>query len=211
MRGSAKSTSSWYVVAVFVFAWCVGGVLFFIAILQEPSDTDSWMGFTFPVHFQLKQFASSQLVPDVDVNGERVSQIISEFEVNSLPWSNSSDGADPPTIFLDWPIDDRLFSLSNYRALETVLHHYGKRTPVRVLLATSLDSYYHKNGNALSVTHFEKYKKRGYDLQVNINFNNNVIANDFPVFEGCSCWSQSWNDWRRYRGGLLEKMEFYLL
>ena len=68
-------------------------------------------------------------------------------------------------IFLDWPVDDKLFTVDNYKALESMLTVYPTAT-FRCLLATSRDAFAHKIGNALSITQFEKYKKRRYNINV---------------------------------------------
>jgi hypothetical protein len=68
-------------------------------------------------------------------------------------------------IFLDWPLDDKLFTKENYLALESLLVSYPS-AKVRILLTTSKDTIQFKVGNLLSVRHFIKYKKLGYDVQV---------------------------------------------
>ena len=68
-------------------------------------------------------------------------------------------------IIMDWAVDDRLFTIENYKALESFLTLYPN-SPLRVILAAPNDAYTHKTGNQLSVMHFIKYKRKGYDIQV---------------------------------------------
>jgi hypothetical protein len=72
---------------------------------------------------------------------------------------------EPVHIFLDWPVDARLFTVDNYKALESLLTVYPAAV-FRCILATSRDAYTHKIGNALAVTQFLKYKKRRYNINV---------------------------------------------
>jgi hypothetical protein len=78
--------------------------------------------------------------------------------------SNPSD-VNPYWVYLDWPYDDRTFTAENYKSLESVLNIYPNAT-FRVVLAAPNDAYVHKIGNQLSTTHFVKYTRRGYDIQV---------------------------------------------
>ena len=59
-------------------------------------------------------------------------------------------------IIMDWAVDDRLFTIENYKALESLLTVYPN-SPLRVILAAPNDAYTHKTGNQLSVMHFIKY------------------------------------------------------
>ena len=75
------------------------------------------------------------------------------------------DRADDLWILLDWPIDDRIFTAENFKALESFLSIYPNAI-FRVLLPAPYDAYSHKTGNLLSVNHFVKYKRKGYDIEV---------------------------------------------
>jgi len=75
------------------------------------------------------------------------------------------DEADQSIVYLDFPADDRFFTLDNYRALESVLSVYPSAV-VRCLLPAPPDAFVIKIGNQLSVNHFSKYKRRGYDIEV---------------------------------------------
>jgi phage/plasmid-associated DNA primase len=46
-------------------------------------------------------------------------------------------------VFMDWPVDDRLFTYENYKALESILSVYPKAI-VRVLLAAPTNAYTYK-------------------------------------------------------------------
>ena len=68
-------------------------------------------------------------------------------------------------IYLDWPLDEKLFTFENYLALESLLVSYPS-AQFRILLPTAKDSIPFKVGNLLSSHHFVRYKKLGYDIQV---------------------------------------------
>jgi hypothetical protein len=44
------------------------------------------------------------------------------------------------TIYMDWPVDDKLFTLENYKAFESILTVYPMAT-VRILLPASVDAW----------------------------------------------------------------------
>lgn len=85
--------------------------------------------------------------------------------MNSVHRTNGTGKEDAMYIFLGWPMDDRLFTVDNYKALESMLNVYPTAT-FRCLLATSRDAYSHKIGNTLAHTQFSKYKKRQYNINV---------------------------------------------
>jgi hypothetical protein len=59
------------------------------------------------------------------------------------------------------------FSLLNYRALESVLSAHPLAR-VRVLLVAPERANHYQYANLLSITHFDKYWKRGYDVGVEL-------------------------------------------
>lgn len=79
--------------------------------------------------------------------------------------TTSSEDAEQTWIFMDWPVDDRLFTIENYKALESILTIYPKSS-IRCRVTASIDIYSHKSGNLLSFAQFSKYAKRQYDIQV---------------------------------------------
>lgn len=86
-----------------------------------------------------------------------------------LPEFNTSTSADEDEestyIYLDFPLDDRLFNVDNYKALESILTVYPTAI-IRCQLLTSKDVYLHKLGNSISYTHLSKYQKLGYNIKV---------------------------------------------
>lgn len=68
-------------------------------------------------------------------------------------------------IILDWPVDDKLFTVENFKSLESLLDIYPQ-SRIRCILATSSDAYNKKISRHLSIGHFEKYKRRNYDIEV---------------------------------------------
>jgi hypothetical protein len=82
---------------------------------------------------------------------------------NTSAYSTSKE--DAMYIYLDWPVDDRLFTVDNYKALESLLSVYPNAI-FRCLLATPREAFGHKIGNSLSFTQFIKYKKRQYNINM---------------------------------------------
>ena len=66
-------------------------------------------------------------------------------------------------IYLDFPADDRLFSIENYKALESLLTIYPNAI-YRCQIYSSRDIYDQKVGNSLSAMQFIKYKKLHYNI-----------------------------------------------
>jgi len=70
-------------------------------------------------------------------------------------------------VYMDWPLPATRFSLPNYRSLESVLTQYPN-AHVRILMVTPSRAARHDYANTLSSTQFEKYRKRGYDVQFEV-------------------------------------------
>jgi len=98
-------------------------------------------------------------------NNDKSSAIVKQ----QLPEFNSSISTDEDEestyIYMDFPLDDRLFTVDNYKALESILHVYPTAI-IRCQLLTSKDVYLHKLGNSIAYTHLTKYKKLGYNIKV---------------------------------------------
>ena len=82
------------------------------------------------------------------------------------------DEDDVMTIWLDWPLKIHLFSIYNIRAFESLLTVYPS-VHYKVLLPSPINNNnnninpYKKTKNYyLSESHFFKYKKKGYDVQI---------------------------------------------
>lgn len=90
------------------------------------------------------------------------------YESNVLPkfpqYNSTGIATEEKWIMMDWPVDDRLFTVENYKALESVMSAYPTGI-FRVMLMAPNDAYVHKTGNQLSVMHFIKYKRKGYDIE----------------------------------------------
>ncbi len=71
---------------------------------------------------------------------------------------------DPILVYMDWTLPSDRFSLLNYRSLESVLTQYPN-AHVRALVVAPSRSTHYKYANTLSYMQFEKYQKRGYDVQ----------------------------------------------
>ena len=161
--------------ALFVSCWC-GVILyayFFFRLENQPGSIDAG-----------SMVRASTIVKDVwqgfhELGGKR-SDGISRSSIDDESHRQEHHGMTNTTlelqededripkdikIFLDWPEDDRLFTVDNYKALESMLNVYQDAI-FRCIIATPRDAYVHKIGNMLSVTQFVKYKKRGYNIAV---------------------------------------------
>ncbi len=161
-------------VVVFVVSW-VGGLVFiqlffdvfgttgksfrsnFIVHTNEKSDTGV-AGLISTVGLKLSYFINPATPAPTLIRGQRRLPKFPSYNA-----STSTNKSDAMFIYLDWPVDDRLFTIDNYKALESLLNVYPTAT-FRCLLATSRDAFTHKVGNALSFTQFSKYKKRRYNI-----------------------------------------------
>ncbi|GAB5032256.1 sulfotransferase [Nannochloropsis oceanica] len=70
-------------------------------------------------------------------------------------------------IYMDWTLPAERFSLLNYRSLESVLTQYPN-AKVRTLVVAPSRATRHDYANTLSYMQFEKYQKRGYNVQFDI-------------------------------------------
>ncbi|CAM9643795.1 unnamed protein product, partial [Pylaiella littoralis] len=75
-------------------------------------------------------------------------------------------GAEPQVV-VGWGFEAQQLTLYTYRALESILHVYPE-AHVRFITIGPRFAYYYKWANILSLTQFQKYSKRGYDVKVEI-------------------------------------------
>lgn len=164
-------------VIVFVVGW-IGGLLFiqiffdvfgskgkslrnsFVTHTNEATERSGVAALISSVGKELASYINSVTPSPTPMRGQHRLPVFSPFN-----GSTSSNATDTPYIYLDWPVDDRLFTIDNYKALESLLSVYPTGT-FRCLLATSREAFTHKIGNALSFTQFSKYKKRRYNINV---------------------------------------------
>jgi len=79
--------------------------------------------------------------------------------------ASSSSSSTPLAVTMDWSQDGMYFALSNYRALEAVLTLHSAADVEVDIVAPSYGDWY-RHGNLISKRYFDKYKKRGYGVQV---------------------------------------------
>ena len=73
-----------------------------------------------------------------------------------------------PRIYFDWPVEDYRFGYENYKSFESLLTEYPNAV-YRFLLPAPTETFNHqrnKLGNLLSLHTFQKYQKRGYDIDM---------------------------------------------
>ena len=72
-----------------------------------------------------------------------------------------------PRIYVDWPVEDYRLGYENFKSLESLLTAYPNAV-YRFLLPAPTETFHHqrKLGNLLSLYSFEKYRKRGYDIDM---------------------------------------------
>lgn len=98
---------------------------------------------------------------DKSPSSTTVKQQLPEFNTSA----STDEDEESTYIYLDFPLDDRLFNVDNYKALESILTVYPTAI-IRCQLLTSKDVYLHKLGNSISYTHLTKYQKLGYNIKV---------------------------------------------
>lgn len=168
----SRFSISWTLI-VFGLGWIAGATFFLLFFNISDTEISFPRGFVQKTNSLVKNTEnfvhSLEIVSlrgshfkNASLNSEEI-QSIPIFDQNMSLSSGSSSGIS--YVYLDWPLDDRLFTLENFKSLETILTHYQKAV-VRVYIAAPYDAYVHKIGSHLSVTHFQKYKKLGYDIDV---------------------------------------------
>jgi len=85
---------------------------------------------------------------------------------NDIEGTDMKPNIEKLTIYLDWSMDDRMFTHLNYKALESFMAVYPAAA-YRAIVPAPTQHYLHKTSNIISNTMFQKYSKRGYDISVN--------------------------------------------
>jgi hypothetical protein len=168
-------------IVVFVVGW-IGGLLVIQFLFDNPKSKSLRSSFTSYQPRNQHSSSKSGVVGLLSSVGKAISEYSSGRTATPAPTPvrkhrylpkfpkfNSTISAtgkeEQMYIYLDWPADSRLFTVDNYKALESLLGVYPTAV-FRCLIATSRDAYAHKIGNALSVTQFAKYRKRQYNINV---------------------------------------------
>lgn len=87
-------------------------------------------------------------------------------------------------IFLVWPLLVTDFSYINYKAFESILIHYPT-AKIRIILPSTTDNHHYKTTILFSTSHFLKYNKKGYDIEIKSTYNY-----DFLDGLGLEYWRQ---------------------
>jgi hypothetical protein len=90
-------------------------------------------------------------------------------------------------IYLDWPLDARLFTLENYHSLESMLTHHPNS---KYYFLSSNTNPMHHTDSLLPINNFVKYTRLGYDLGLS-------PANSLPVALTAKVGKQYWAKWKR--------------
>jgi hypothetical protein len=163
-------------VTVFLFGWLLGSLFTLLYLFNMTRQTPtsitntSFPSFTFfrniPENRSSNQFPSRPILSAPPPSSSYL-PLHESYEQNTLPLNSfhSNLSFHDYSIYLDWPLDEKLFTFENYLALESLLVSYPS-AQFRILLPTSKDSISSKVGNLLSSHHFVRYKKLGYDIQV---------------------------------------------
>jgi hypothetical protein len=151
------------ILMIFLFGWLAGSLFTLMYLSHESAE---FMRKIYPAPEPSSAHPSSQRNQTLDSLTFSSTPKVSYLNRNlpSHSFQSNLTFHDYP-IFLDWPLDDKLFTKENYLSLESLLVSYP-HAKVRILLTTSQDTIQFKVGNLLSVRHFVKYKKLGYDVQV---------------------------------------------
>lgn len=148
-------------VVTFLIGWIAGCIFIFLALTYRD-----------------KPFGEIQLYNFVQTTANRLhyhnflysESISTEKQQHKLPEStkrkNTTDEQDEKLhIFLDWPQSDLDLTVHNYKMLESMLGAFPF-ADFRVYVAGPKETIHSKFPHLLSMTHFAKYEKRGYDISV---------------------------------------------
>lgn len=145
--------------SLFLLGWLAGSFFVFTFI------TNSFNSGEIKKSFDISTNLRGKIFKNTNKYGGFVEQSITP--IPTLPFRQGYDNIDNEEylIIMDFPVDDRLFTIENYFALESLLTLYPNAT-FKILLAAPLFAYTEKTGNLLSVNQFIKYRKRSYDIDV---------------------------------------------
>lgn len=160
---------------LFIVGW-IGGLLLIQYIFETPTGQTlrhSFTSYELPnsgvtkfINSMGKVLADYSLVESVrSTSPLRKSRYLPNYQPYNISVNRSQTTEQHIHILLDWPVDDRLFTVDNYKALESLLNVYPTAT-FRCILPTSRDAYVHQISNTLSINQFLKYKKKGYDINI---------------------------------------------
>jgi hypothetical protein len=164
-------------VGIFFIGWVLG-IFFVITFLKgfRGDDDGALGGGNLRKRPPLPPRPLSRGFPEVHNDGATaglasVNEIIRHHHaITSEILSNLNDSAADRggkyQIFFDWPVTVSLFTLVNYKALESVMNVYGADINYRVLLPAPVIGGSQRFSNQLSLNQFRKYERRGYDIQV---------------------------------------------
>jgi hypothetical protein len=165
-------------ISIFLLGWLAGSFFVFTFITNYSFDTGDIK----------KSFdISSNLRGKIFKNTNRKGKI--ELPITPIP-TLGYDNIDNEeySIIMDFPVDDRLFTIENYLALESILTLYPNAT-FKILLAAPLFAYTKKTGNLLSVNQFIKYRKRMYDIDV-VPIGRQIVLRKYLGTVGRSYWKK---------------------
>lgn len=176
-------------VILFLFGWLAGSIFTLLYLSTSGSYSQS-LQFSFgsllnPQSSTIRNHhnSTSKSIPNHNLT------IQSHKLTNNLPINSFSSNYSfhDYTIYLDWPLDDKLFTYENYLALESLLVVYTN-AQFRILLPTSKDMMQSKVGNLLSMNQFLKYRKLGYDIQAH-------AVDQMIQMRGPGYGTNYWNNW----------------
>lgn len=177
---------------VFLGGWILGS-LFVLSIVINDNNSSLIRSKIEDSSKELNTLVQKYVVKEsknTRISKEIMSQSLPTFALNETV---HDDGDESIYIYMDWPVDDRLFTTENYKALESILTIYPTGI-VRCLLPSPNDSFYHKTGNLLSYKQFSKYQKRGYDIDIfPVGNLKNKQSNGHLSLLGKSYWSR-WSE-----------------
>ena len=145
-------------VLIFLLSWCFVLFIIYYFFHRELMNGNNYTLRAIPISVNSIQSFSNSFLSH---------SIIADIANSHTPKPSLIDSIDKEImhIYLDYPLDDRLFTVDNYKALESLLHIYPT-SKFRCQIYTSRDAYFYKIGNALSINQFIKYKKLQYDISV---------------------------------------------
>ena len=158
--------------AIFCGGW-IAGSLVVMTLLFNPEDSRNKKVPGRIRSTKLLRGSSSSTVREAD---RKATSFPTVPPLRTLPRFNLANISAPtikddeyvqPRIYFDWPVEDYRFGYENYKSLESLFTVYPNAV-YRFLLPAPTETFNHqrKLGNLLSLHTFQKYQKRGYDIDM---------------------------------------------
>lgn len=141
---------------LFIIGWSLGCILLFI-ILSFHDDSNSS---SYRIISLINQSQLPLLYHNLRHSNNPATMMPQQLPDFTSIYAHTDDDSDHAFIFLDWPKTDALFSIHNYKALESLLSLFPTAKFRFAYPKTNLP----QTNPSFSLYHFEKYTKLGYNF-----------------------------------------------